>query len=256
MNIVPTFDTYQNKYSRIEMRREDGILEMKLNSDGSDIIWDFTAHEELGYAFEDVGRDHQNKVIILTGAGSSFIAREDLGGSVTAADWVRVHFDAKRLIMSHLDIEAPMIAAFNGPATVHAELGLLCDICIAADHTYFQDAPHAPAGLVPGDGVQVVWPMLLGMNRARYFLLTGERIEAVDAKALGLVGEVLPADAVLDRAWELARKLAARPDVSRRFARPAIVQQIKKLMLDNLGYGLALEGLGAVDYWPQNFAQR
>jgi hypothetical protein len=66
--------------------------------------------------------------------------------------------------MNLLEIQAPMIAV-NAPATVHAELALLCDIVLAVDHATFQDAPHFPSGLVPGDGVHVVWPMLLGLNR-------------------------------------------------------------------------------------------
>jgi enoyl-CoA hydratase/carnithine racemase len=82
--------------------------------------------------------------------------------------------DAKRLLTALLEIQAPMIAAINGPATVHAELGLLCDVTLAAEHTIFRTAPHYPSGLVPGDGVHVVWPLLLGLNRGRYFLMTGQ----------------------------------------------------------------------------------
>lgn len=249
--LVPTLASYEKKYQHAKFRRENGILEVTLHSDGSDLVWGFHPHEECGYIFEDIARDPENKVIILTGSGDTFIQKENLGGAkVTPEGWAKVHFDAKRLLMSHLDIEAPMIAAINGPATIHAELGLMCDITLAADHAVFADAPHAPNGLVPGDGVQVVWPLLLGFNRARYFMLTGQRITAQEALALGVVNEVLPKNAVLPRAWELARMLRARPEVAMRFTRTAFVHQLKKLMHDNLGYGLSMEGLGALSYWP------
>jgi Enoyl-CoA hydratase/isomerase len=114
-------------------RREDGILEVTLHTGNEDLVWGFGPHEECGYLFEDIARDAENKVVILTGSGNTFIHKEDLGGVVvTPEGWAKVHFDAKRLLMSHLDIEVPMIAAINGPATVHAELGLLCDITLAA----------------------------------------------------------------------------------------------------------------------------
>lgn len=249
--VVPKLENYQNKYQHARLEREDGILLVTLHSAGEDLVWGFDPHEECGYLFEDIGRDPENKVIILTGSGETFIHKEDLAGAVvTPEGWAKVHFDAKRLLMSHLDIEAPMIAAINGAATVHAELGLLCDITLAAEHAVFADAPHAPNGLVPGDGVQVVWPLLLGFNRARYFMLTGQEISAAQALELGVVNEVLPARELLPRAWELARLLRKRPEVAIRFTRTTMVHQLKKQLHDSLGYGLALEGLAAISHWP------
>jgi len=254
--LVPTLAEYSKKYSHIKFHREDGILQITMHSDGKDLIWGFPPHEELGYCFADIGNDRENKVIIFTGSGDTFIHKEELGGGKPDAKIWGEHVlpDAKRLLMNLLEIQAPMIAAINGPATVHAELGVLCDIVLSADHAIFQDAPHFPSGLVPGDGVHVVWPMLLGLNRGRYFLMTGQKLSATEALNLGVVNEVMPQAQLLPRAWELARIIRQRPALTVRLTREAMLQQVKRAMLEQLPYGLALEGLAAADWWPDKFA--
>jgi enoyl-CoA hydratase/carnithine racemase len=140
-----------------------------------------------------------------------------------------------------------MISAINGPALRHSEIPLLCDIVLASESAAFQDSGHFISGLVPGDGMHIVYPMLLGLNRGRYFLLTGQTIEAQEAKQLGLVSEVLPQGDLLPRAWTLAQQLAQQPDLVLRYTRVAMTQHVKRAMQDLLGYGLALEGLSSAD---------
>ena len=95
--------------------------------------------------------------------------------------------------------------------------------------------------------MHIVYPMLLGMNRARYFLLTGQVIRAQEAKALGLVAEVLPADRVLPRAWELAESLAKRPPLLLRYTRLMFTEELRRRMHELLGYGLAMESLAVME---------
>ena len=250
---VATLDEYARKYEYVSFHREDGILQVTMHTGGSDLIWGFAPHQEMGYMFGDIASDPENRVIILTGAGTTFIAKEDLSGGKPDANLWGEHVlpDAKRLLMNLLEIQAPMIAAINGPATIHAELGLLCDITLAADHANFRDAPHYPSGLVPGDGVHVVWQALLGLNRARYFLMTGQSLSAQEALALGVVNEVMPQADLLPRAWALAHAIAKRPRLTTRLTREAMLMQVKREMLAQLPYGLALEGLAAADWWPE-----
>jgi enoyl-CoA hydratase/carnithine racemase len=248
------FDDYAHKYKHVVMERRDGILQMTLHTDGGPLEWGGSPHQELGDCFVDVANDFDTRCIILTGTGDSFISRfadEPIRG-ITPQSWDHIYFEGKRLLMNLLNIEVPIIAAVNGPATIHAELAVMSDIVIAADHATFRDLPHFRGGLVPGDGVHVIWPLLLGPNRGRYFLLTGQKLLAQEALDLGVVSELMPRDQLLDRAWELAREVVKRPPLTVRYARVAMVQHLKKLMQDNLGYGLALEGLAANDWWPND----
>jgi enoyl-CoA hydratase/carnithine racemase len=145
-----------------------------------------------------------------------------------------------------LAIDAPMIAAVNGPAVRHAELPVMCDIVLASETAAFQDSAHYVGGLVPGDGVHVVFPLVMGYNRGRYFLLTGQKVFAEEAKQVGLVNEVLPGDKLLPRAWELARQLMKQPELNRRYARILVTEVMRRQMQELLPYGLALEGLALV----------
>ena len=185
---VPPLEEHAKKYEHIKFHCEDGILQIAMHCGGSDLRWGFVPHQELGYAFPNIASVPENKVIIFTGSGETFIPKEDLGsGAVDANVWAsHVLPDARRLPVNLLEIQAPVIAA------VHADLALLCDIVLAADHSTFQDVPHYPSGLVPGDGVHIVWPMLLRLNRGRYVLVTGQELSANEALALGVVNEVMP----------------------------------------------------------------
>ena len=243
---------YASKYTNARMERRNGILQVTFHTNGKELEWGGVPHEEFSYLFEDIARDFENRVVILTGTGESFCANPPPSGSMTlkSTSWDRIYHEGKHLLMNHLNIEVPMIAAVNGPAHRHAELAVMCDIVIAAEHTTFQDSAHFPNGTVPGDGVHIVWPLVLGPNRGRYFLLTGQMLSAQEALSLGVVSEVLPRDRVLPRAWELAEQITSRPTLAMRYARVALTQTLKRMMLDNLGYGLALEGLAAGAHWP------
>jgi len=194
-------------------------------------------HAELPEAFADIARDPENKVVILTGTGDSFIDQFDPEGwapEPLGQFWARIYLEGTDLLKNLLAIPVPMICAVNGPALIHSELALLCDIVLAAENAEFADIAHT------------IWPMVLGPCRGRYFLLTGERIPAAEAKQLGICAEILPADKLMDRAREHARTLAAHPLTMLRHTRSVLVRDLRKRMSEELEFGLGAEGLASL----------
>ena len=244
------FKEYKDRYETIDMERtSDGVLTMRFHTGGGPLQWSLQAHYEFEDAFAQVGRDRDNDVIILTGTGDAFSGPAIKPGShpnrnsMTPSHYDPILWEGKHLLPNLLSIEAPVIAAINGPAVRHAEIPLLSDIVLATDSTYFQDTAHFAGGMVPGDGMHIVMPLLMGPTRGRYFLYTGQKIEAAEAKDLGLVNEILPEDQLMDRARELAAELLKQPRLVRRYTRTVVTETLRGQMHGLLGYGLALEGL-------------
>lgn len=246
------FQDYSEQYPSIRMERRDGILLLQFHSDGGPLRWGHTGgpHSQFAHAFGDISRDPENRVVIMTGTGDQFsgpAASKDTFPRGSARDWDVILRNGMQLIMNLLNVEAPVISCINGPALRHAEIPLLADIVLAADDAVVQDSAHFVNRTTPGDGVNLFFPLLMGWNRGRYFLLTGQTLTARELKELGLVNEVWPRERLLPRAWELAEQLIQQNPLVLRYTRLMLTQPLKKLVLDNLGYGLALEALAAVD---------
>ena len=246
---MTTLADYANKYQCARLERRDGVLEVALHTEGGSLRWGFLPHGELPELFHDIGADRDNRVVILTGTGSEFSGPRANPGtssfparpSIERID--RIHWEGRHLLMNLLNIEVPMISAINGPAWRHSEIPLLCDVVLAADTAQFQDSAHFASEVVPGDGMHIVYPLLLGINRGRYFLLTGQTLDAAEAHRLGLVAEVLPTDRLLPRARDLARELAQKPTLLLRYTRLLFTEYLRRQMHELLGYGLAMESL-------------
>src|ERR1700694_3361085 len=188
---MSSWDEYATKYKTVRMERRNGVLLVTLHTDGQSLRWGFLPHGELPEAFHDIGADRENKVVILTGTGAEFSGPRATPGtssfpsrpSIERID--RIHWEGRHLLMNLLNIEVPVISAINGPAWRHSEIPLLCDIVLAAETAQFQDSAHFASDVVPGDGMHIVYPLLLGMNRGRYFLLTGQTLDGAEARRLG-----------------------------------------------------------------------
>jgi enoyl-CoA hydratase/carnithine racemase len=242
-------DRYQFQYQNARLRRENGILEIALHTDGGPLIFDGHVHEALVGLFRDVGDDRDNHVVILTGTGASFCAdiRPDGFDFFSPTGFDKVLREGTQTLEAILDIEVPVIAAINGPVLVHSEYALLCDIVLAAEHAVFQDMPHQAFGVVPGDGVHILWPEVIGEIRGRYFLLSGQQLTAREAREYGAVNEVLPAERLLPRAWELARQLTTQNPLTLRYTRMVLTQRFRRRLQEGITLGLALEGISAAE---------
>ena len=249
---MTTFADYADRYARwIRFEKsDDQILLVQLHRNDDEFVLDYRSHEALANAFADIARDRELRVVILTGSGDAFMnrwgaadpnrqfpAREDPGAeTLDETGWI-----GALLHRNLLDVQVPMIAAVNGACSTHAELPLLCDIVLASEDAFFEDGPHFPRGVVPGDGIHTVLPMVVGPNRARHFLLTGRRLPAHEARAWGAVNEVLPRDELLPRAWEIARYLAMRPPLTLRLTRSVLIQPFKRAAVADLTSGVYQE---------------
>jgi enoyl-CoA hydratase/carnithine racemase len=243
---MTTLEEYSQKYESVRMERRDGILQMTIHTDGDTVVWGPIPHDELPHAFADVGNDPENLCVILTGAGDAFIPGKDWETPreklLTNENWYHVVKSGTRLVLNLVNMDCPVIAAVNGPCSVHSELAVVCDIVLASPNTVFQDAPHFWNGLVPGDGIAQIWQHVLGPNRGRYFLLTGQQLDAQEAFDLGVVNEIVRSDELLDRAWELAREIVKRSPLTLRYTKMVLMAEFRRLLMDQLPYGLVLEG--------------
>lgn len=200
-------------YEVIRTERFGRILKVILDAgDGRNAV-DVRMHEELARIFDDVQRDPNSDVVVLTGAGDSFCAGGDMklfrdapAGHPESAFLSRT--DAKRILFSLLDLEKPIIAEVNGPAIgLGATLALLCDVIFAANDAVIAD-PHVRAGIVAGDGGAVIWPQLIGYARAKEYLLTGNSLTGENAEKIGLVNHSVPRADLDATVMAFAEKLA------------------------------------------------
>lgn len=202
--------------------------------------------------WNEIGRDSDNKVVVLTGHDGVFYepppGRSPSGPPPwDAALWGSVLYRVPRSMQAFLDIPTLLIGAANGPARIHAEYLLLCDVVVASESAVFQDLPHFLTNTVPGDGVNIVWPLLLGWNRGRDFLLSGRSMSAHEALDLGLVREVVPDADLLPRCHEIARDMLKRDDQTLRYTAPVLRQHLKMQVMQYLQHSMALEGILKVE---------
>jgi len=180
-------------------------------------------HDELAPLFQRIAQDREVRVVILTGAGDkAFCAGADFGGMSDnlggyADGFPELMIGSATLVRAQLHVPQPIISAINGDAIgLGATMALFCDIALMAEEARLAD-PHVNAGLVAGDGGAILWPMLMGLNRGKEFLLTGDLMGADEAERLGLVNHVYPRAALMDEARALARRLAKGPQVAIQF---------------------------------------
>lgn len=244
------FDRYKDAFPHARLTRsQDGVLEVLLHTNGGTLIFNGHVHEEFVELFHQVNQDADNRVVILTGAGEAFIDHLETEGFdfFSPRGYDKIYREGKKILSNLLDIPVPVIAALNGPATVHSEYALLADIVIATPDTVFQDKPHLSLGFVPGDGIHSLWPEVIGSIRGRTFVYMQQIIGADEARTLGVISEIVPRERLLDRAREIAGRIAKLPPLTASYTRVAMTQKLRRIVDESVGYGLALEGMSAAD---------
>jgi len=229
-------------YQTIQIeKRPNGVAIATLNRPDKLNAADATMHTEMMRLPLEAGLDPEVKVLLITGAGRAFCAGGDFSGSseITKTPGNDLMREGRMVVDNLLDCEKPVISAVNGYAMgLGATLALLADIVVAARSAVFADT-HVTMGVGAGDGGQVIWPLLMGVNRAKYFLMTGERVDAEEAERMGLVNFVVDDDMLMKRALEIADRLASGPGQAISASKVPINKYIK--MVSNLVLPLSLQ---------------
>ncbi len=202
-------------YSRFSFARDGRVLTAFIDSAHPVNGVDAAMHDELARIFTELQRDTGSDIIILSGKGRAFCAGGDMDWFdeqiENPASFRDIAWDAKRIVMSLLEMEKPIICRLNGAAAgLGATIALLCDM-IVADETAKIGDPHVKVGLVAGDGGALIWPQLIGYAKAKELLMTGDMLTATEAKELGLINYAVPTEDLDSKVGELVAKLQANP---------------------------------------------
>jgi enoyl-CoA hydratase len=183
-------------------------------------------HSELARVWADVGQDDDTRVAVVTGAGRAFSAGGDLAmverqignyGLVTS-----MLKEMSDLVYNMANCEKPIVSAINGVAVgAGLVVALLADISICANDARLGDG-HVRLGVAAGDHAAIIWPLLCGLAKAKYYLLTGEMVTGKEAERIGLVSRALPREEVLPEAMNVATRLATGPQLAIRLTKRAL----------------------------------
>ncbi|GAA0923519.1 enoyl-CoA hydratase/isomerase family protein [Streptomyces thermoalcalitolerans] len=248
----PRFEEYSARYADFfRMRREDGIIEARLHTDGGPYVHTHAAHNAWARVWQEIGNDPENQVLIITGTGDRWMTGDPKGHNPRPAcelDPDHIHqrmMDGWKLIESFThSIDIPTIAVVNGPG-VHTEFAMMSDVTLAAPDADFMD-PHFWLGSPPGDGQFMALQALMGPKRAAYYVYAAKSIPADKALEWGIVSDVLPREQLLDRAWELARFIMKRPRYTRWATHNIVSRHWKKAVTEDFGFHMAHQMLANV----------
>jgi enoyl-CoA hydratase len=236
-------------YKELHVRRvEPGILEIVMGEEGGKLsVTTARMHGEMARIWVDIDRDPETRVAILRGAGKGFSAGGDLAmvEEMTRdfAVRARVWREAKDLVYNLINCSKLVVSAMHGPA-VGAGLvaGLLADISIAAKNARLIDG-HTRLGVAAGDHAAIIWPLLCGMAKAKYYLLLCETISGEEAERLGLISLTCEESELQAKALEVARKLAGGAQTALRWTKYSLNNWLR-MAGPAFDASLALEVLG------------
>jgi enoyl-CoA hydratase len=207
-------------------RHPDGVLLITLNRPEVLNAANEEMHAELARVWADISLDSDTRVAVVTGAGRAFSAGGDLamverqiGNYDLVTSMLREMSD---LVYNMANCEKPIVSAINGVAVgAGLVVALLADISICAADARLGDG-HVRLGVAAGDHAAIIWPLLCGLAKAKYYLLTGEMVTGREAERIGLVSKALPREEVLAEAMSVASRLATGPQLAVRLTKRAL----------------------------------
>lgn len=234
-------------YETLVITREGPVLQLCLNRPDIMNAANALMEQELAGFFRDVNRDPATRVIVMTGAGKAFSAGGDFAYMQELIDNPAAAWDGiqqgKQVIFSMLDCIKPVVAKLNGPAIgFGATLALFADVSFAAENIKISD-PHVALGFVAGDGGAVIWPQLIGFNRAKEYLFSGDPLLASEAARIGLINHAVPADELDAAVSAYVNKVASMPARAVQWTKASVNIGLKQLAHSIMDASMAYEVL-------------
>ena len=237
-----------SSYKELKFRRlEPGILEIVMGEEGKLAVATARAHAELARVWLDVDRDPETRIAIIRGAGKGFSA----GGDMAMVEEMTKDFDARArvwreardLVYNMINCSKVIVSAIHGPAVgAGLAVALMADISIAAKNARLIDG-HTRLGVAAGDHAAIIWPLLCGMAKAKYYLLTCDTISGEEAERIGLVSLSVDEQQLQEKALEVARKLAAGPQTAIRWTKYSLNNWLR-MAGPSFDASLAMEMMG------------
>ena len=228
-------------------RKEDGILLITINRPEVLNATNKRLHWELSRVWLDIADDPATRVVVVTGAGRAFSAGGDLdmieGMAGNPANIAQAWKEAGDIVYNMINCDKPIISAINGVAVgAGLAVAFMADISIASEAMRITDG-HLRLGVAAGDHAVIVWPLLCGMAKAKYYLLTCEQVSGEEAERIGLVSLCCDEAELQAKALEVARKLASGAQTALRWTKYSLNNWLR-LAGPSFDASLALEFLG------------
>jgi enoyl-CoA hydratase len=248
-----------SKYVGLKLSKADGIMTITISNPGRRNAMTPQQNVELVSIWEDVWLDPDVAVIVITGEGDDFCSGADVSGLAAGAaaraagaappknpvnPTTRL---AKKHVYGIMDCEKPVIAKVRGVAYgMGVNIALACDMVFAAPGARFCDS-HVKAGMVAGDGGVLVWPHLIGMRRAKHYLMTGEPVPGEVAADIGLITACVPDDELDAYVQAYAERLRDLPPHAVNYTKASLNVAMKQMtgaaFEMSLGYELYTMGM-------------
>ncbi len=236
---LPELEEYKEWFKAFaDLKREDGILQVTWQTNGGPMHHSGMSHRAISQLTRILSLDWKNEIIIFTHIGDNWMIESDANGWETYSKlpterFQHQYFDDTNLIKNMVfDIDVPTIGVMPGPG-FHWDSAFLCDLTIVTDDTKIE-VPHAQGGLVPGDGMGLMFQHYLGTKLGNYYMMTTRQITAQEMLAHGMVSEVVPKGTAVDRAWEIARMWKKMSYENRTIMSNLAKRPLKKLFMEDL----------------------